>query len=261
MNRLQDKIALVTGAAAGIGRASAVAFAREGARVLVTDVDEAGGQTSVDAIRAAGGEAHFMRTDVTDESSVAAAVDQAVRLWGGLSVLFNCAGGSVVADASVTTMDLDAVWDRTVSFNLLGTVLACRHGIPAMARSGGGSVVNMSSGAALRGPTSGHVYAMTKAGILGLTRALAGTHAAEGVRVNAICAGLVLTERIVRTFGYPGDGGSVPDVRDSATRGKGYPFWMGQPEDVAHIAVFLAADESRMITSASIAADGGRSSY
>jgi short-subunit dehydrogenase len=229
--------------------------------VLVADIDESGGQETVDAIRADGGDAFFVRTDVTDESNVKSAVEHALERWGGLSVLFNCAGGSLPADSSVTAMDLDAVWDRTVRFNLLGTVLGCRHAIPAMVRSGGGSVVNMSSGAALRGPTSGHIYAMTKAGVLGLTRALAGSHASEGVRVNAICSGLVLTDRIIRNFGYPGDGGTVPDIRDSATRGKGYPFWIGQPEDVAHIAVFLASEESRMITGASIAADGGRSSY
>ena len=145
--------------------------------------------------------------------------------------------------------------------DLLGTMLACRHGIPAIVKAGGGAVVNLSSGAALRGSSPSHIYTAAKGGIVALTRALAGTYARQNVRVNAIAAGRILTRRILESFGPPGQPGPVPDRQDAAGRMKDYPFWVGEPEDIASIAVFLASDESRMITGATIPADGGRSAY
>ena len=127
-------------------------------------------------------------------------------------------------------------------------------------RAGGGAVINMSSGAALRGASPAHVYSAAKGGILSLTRALAGTYAKDNVRVNAICAGRILTERILARYGTPDDPKPAED-QQADVRVKEYPFWVGTPEDIASIALFLASDESRMITGAAIPADGGRSAY
>jgi NAD(P)-dependent dehydrogenase (short-subunit alcohol dehydrogenase family) len=128
-------------------------------------------------------------------------------------------------------------------------------------KGGGGAVINMSSGAALRGASPAHIYTAAKGGIVSLTRALAGAYAKDNVRVNAIAAGRILTERITSRYGTPEAQGPVVDKQDAAGRVKEYPFWVGKPEDIARIALFLASDESRMITGASIPADGGRSAY
>jgi NAD(P)-dependent dehydrogenase (short-subunit alcohol dehydrogenase family) len=175
-------------------------------------------------------------------------------------VLFNCAGGSLSADSAVTDVDL-AVWDHTMSLDVRGTLLCCRHVIPELVSAGGGSVINMSSGAALRGSSPKHIYTAAKGAILSLTRALAGTYVKDNVRANAICAGRILTERILGHYGTADAPGSVADLQDAKGRSKEYPFWVGQPEDIAAIALFLASEESRMITGATIPADGGRSAY
>lgn len=259
--RLADKVALITGAGqGGIGAAAALAFAREGAKVIVADINPETGETSAAAVRAAGGEAIFLQADVTQDSSVQAAVQCGVGHFGALHVLFCCAGGSLPADSHVTDVDLQ-VFDRTMRLDLLGTIHACRHAIPEIIRAGGGSVVNMSSGAALRGASPAHIYTAAKGAIISLTRALAGAYAQQNLRANCICAGRILTGRILSTFGTPEQPGPVPDRQDPAGRAKDYPLWVGRPEDIATIALFLASDESRMITGAAIPADGGRSAY
>ena len=175
-------------------------------------------------------------------------------------MLFNCAGGAIEADGLVTEFDA-AVWEHTISLDLRGTMLCCQHAIPEIIRAGGGAVINMSSGAALRGASPYHVYTASKGAILSLTRALAGAYAKHNLRVNAICAGRVLTERITGRYGSAALPGPFADRQDAAGRVKDYPFWVGQPEDIASVALFLACEESRMITGASIPADGGRSAY
>jgi NAD(P)-dependent dehydrogenase (short-subunit alcohol dehydrogenase family) len=137
----------------------------------------------------------------------------------------------------------------------------CRYSIPRIVEAGGGAVVNMSSGAALRGASPSHIYTAAKGGIVSLTRALAGAYAKHNVRVNAICAGRILTERITSRYGTPAAAGPVIDKQDAAGRVKEYPFWVGQPEDIARIALFLASDESRMVNGAAIPAEGGFSAY
>lgn len=259
--RLKGKVALVTGGGAGgIGGASALAFAREGARVVICDLDPARGQECLAQVQAAGAEGLFVATDVTQDDQVRSAVKQAVQKFGALHVLMCSAGGSIPADDFIPDVDL-AVFEHTMRLDLLGTMLACRHGIPEIVKAGGGAVVNLSSGAALRGSSPAHIYTAAKGGIVSLTRALAGTYARDKVRVNAIAAGRILSRRIMESFGPPGQPGPVPDRQDAAGRLKDYPFWVGQPEDIASIALFLASDESRMITGATIAADGGRSAY
>src|SRR5262245_23440630 len=148
MPRLAGRVALISGGASGIGRAAALLFAREGARVVIADIDAQAGAEAQTALGAVG---LFVRTDVTDATSVQAAVTAAEQQFGRLDILFNCAGGSAAEDAPLGTVDLAAVWSRTMPLDLLGTMLCCQHAIPAIVRAGGGSVVNMSSGAALRG--------------------------------------------------------------------------------------------------------------
>jgi NAD(P)-dependent dehydrogenase (short-subunit alcohol dehydrogenase family) len=249
MGSLDGKVALITGAATGIGAAAARRFAAEGASVVVVDIDRSGGAASAEAAGATGGEAIFVAADVTDEEQVRAAVASAVGRFGRLDVLYNCAGGSIPEDTTVTEVDL-AVWDHTINLDLLGTVLCCRHAIPAIIESGGGAVVNMSSTAALQ-PWRAHVYSAAKGAVLSLTRSLARSYGRHGVRVNAICPGYVLTERVLGRFAEA----------DIATARSRYPFAVGDPGDIAAIAVFLASDQARMITGTAIAADGGMSSH
>ena len=260
MRRLDSRVALIAGGGGGIGRAAALAFAREGAKVAIAEIDPALGREAVAAVASAGGDALCVETDVTDEASVKAAVAAAVARFGKLDTVFNCAGGSVPADTLVTEVDM-AVWDRTMNLDLKGTILVCRHAIPRLIAAGGGAVINMSSGAALRGANPAHIYTAAKGAIVSLTRTLAGSYAMHNVRVNCICAGRINTERIRKTYGMPGKPGGAVDRQDASGQVKTYPFWVGEPEDIAAIALFLASDESRMITGAAIPADGGRSAY
>lgn len=262
MGRLDGRVAFITGAGAGIARVAADLFSREGARIILVDIDEEAGRATEKVLHELGRQALFVRTDVTHEESVEAAVEQGVRKFGKLDVLFNCAGGSVVEDSLVTDVDLRDVWQRTMQVNLLGTMICCRHAIPRIMDAGGGTVVNMSSGAALRGSSPLHIYSSAKGAIVALTRAMAGSYAKYNLRINAICAGRIQTERNVVKYGADGKGGgSIVDRQPAAERVKDYPFWLGQPVDIANIALFLASDESRMITGAAIPADGGRSAY
>jgi NAD(P)-dependent dehydrogenase (short-subunit alcohol dehydrogenase family) len=255
--RLAGRVALISGAGWGIGRAAALLFVREGAKIIVADIDEAAGAALQ---RELGDAALFVPTDVTDAANVAGAVAAAERHFGKLDTLLNCAGGSISADAPLGTVDVAAVWDKTMQLDLRGTIHCCHHALPAIVRAGGGAVVNMSSGAALRGASPAHIYSAAKGGILALTRALAGTYAKDNVRVNAICAGRILTERILARYGTP-DAPKPAEDQQADERVKAYPFWVGVPQDIASIALFLACDESRMITGAAIPADGGRSAY
>ncbi|MBI3042205.1 MAG: SDR family oxidoreductase [Betaproteobacteria bacterium] len=260
MGRLEGKVAFITGAGSGIARAAARLFAREGARVAIAELKPDLGRATERIVRETGGDGFFIEIDVTREESVRSALATAVERCGRLDVLYNCAGGSITQDSLVTDVDLK-VWEHTMMLDLLGPILCCRHGIPEIIKSGGGAVINMSSGAALRGSSPSHIYTSAKGAILSLTRALAGAYAKQNIRVNAICAGRILTERIKRNYGADGGTGLVVDRQNAAGRAKEYPFWVGEPEDIANIALFLASDESRMITGASIPADGGRSAY
>jgi NAD(P)-dependent dehydrogenase (short-subunit alcohol dehydrogenase family) len=259
--RLHEKVAVITGGSAGIGAAAAKRFAHEGARVVIADINVEAGTQVVAAIERDGGSALFIETDVTRDNQAQAMVQRTMAQHGRLDILFNNAGGPSPHDNYVTEVDLDPVWDHTTTVDVKGTVIMCRHAIPAMAESGGGSIVNMSSGAALRGSGTSHIYILAKGAILSLTRALAGTYVKNGIRANAICAGRVATERTRRRYGLGGEAATIIDRENTMGRVEEYPLWLGTPEDVANIALFLASDESRMITGATIAADGGRSAY
>jgi NAD(P)-dependent dehydrogenase (short-subunit alcohol dehydrogenase family) len=258
MSRLKDKVAVITGAAGGIGAASARLFASEGSAVVLLDIASEQGEPIAESIRAAGGKAAFVRTDVTSEESVKQAMATAVSQFGKLDVLLNVAGGSSASDAPVHEVDM-ALWDKTISLDLKGTFLCCRHAIPAMIDGGSGAIVNISSWAALKHFYK-HVYVSAKGGVVSLTRSLAGEYARHGIRANVICPGGVRSERNLARFG---DAATKTDERSVARQRmlEQYPFFQGDPIDIAYVALFLASDEARMVTGATIPADGGRSSY
>ncbi|MBN9408826.1 MAG: SDR family oxidoreductase [Burkholderiales bacterium] len=259
--RLQGRVALVVGAGTGIGRATATLFAQEGARVALADIRLDAVRSLARALGDAGCQAEAFAVDVTDEDSVRQLVAGARQRFGELHTLFNSVGGSAPDDGLATELDL-AVWERTLTLDLRGTLLTARHAIPAIIDSGGGTVVNMSSGAALLGTGRAHAYASAKGAVNSLTRALAGAYARSGVRVNAICAGRINTERVRQAYGMPGgQPGQGSDHFRAEEIARTYPYWVGEPEDIARIALFLAGDESRMITGSCLEANGGRTAY
>ncbi|MBC7778927.1 MAG: SDR family oxidoreductase [Proteobacteria bacterium] len=258
MSRLEGKVICLTGGGAGIAKATARACAREGAAVALFDIDREVGAAAARQIDAEGGRALFVHTDVTQDDSVREAIAQTVARFGRLDVLFNCAGGSSQDDRPVHDMDLD-VWHRTIALNLLHPFLMCRHGLPHLMQQRSGSIINVTSHLGLVGSVK-PAYAATKGGIISFTKTLAAQYAAFGIRANAIAPGSVRTERAIGR--YEGQvGAESPAARERATFHKLYPFSKGEPEDIAAIALFLASDESRMLTGTTIAADGGRSSY
>jgi NAD(P)-dependent dehydrogenase (short-subunit alcohol dehydrogenase family) len=249
--RLGGKVAIITGAGSGIGRSAALRFATEGARVVIAELSPELGKQTEQAVREAGGEGRFVECDVTDEGSVAAMVSAALDAFDGIDVVYNNAGGSRDADGPVHEVDVAEFW-RTVQVDLFGTFLVARYGVRAMLDQGrGGSVINTSSAAGLVGVAPGgrSCYSAAKAGVTGLTRAMAASYAGHGIRVNAIAPGGTATERIVA--GFTRRGVSIP-----SQSGVGIPP-LGQPEDIANVAVFLASDESRMITGQVLSVDGG----
>ena len=258
MGRLDGKVAYITGAGSGIGKASAGAFVDEGARVVVAELRAELGQATVDEIRSGGGDATLVETDVTDPASVEASIAKVVDLHGGLHVLFNCAGGSLPADGDVVDTDLEA-WRWTLDVNLLGPMLCCRYGIRPMADSGGGSIINVSSIAAMRGALAGDMYTATKGAVISLTRSIAARHHHEGIRANVIAPAAVLTDRVVALMGMNTDDESWSPALEEFARG--HPFAVSRPEDLAAVAVFLASDESRSINGALIPAEGGLTAY
>ena len=243
---VEGKVALVTGGASGIGRATALLLAREGARVLVGDVDEAGGRATAAAIESAGGEARFTRLDVSSEPEVEAAVARAVSSWGRLDCAVNCAG---VTGASGT---LDAIdlpgWNATLAVNLTGVFLCMKHEIAAMTLAGGGAIVNISSGAGLIAVPGLGPYCATKHAVLGLTKTAAVENARTGVRVNAVCPGSVDTPMLRASIDkLPG---MEKMVLASQPGGR-----FGRPEEIAEAAVWLCSDRASFVSGESMLVD------
>jgi NAD(P)-dependent dehydrogenase (short-subunit alcohol dehydrogenase family) len=249
MPRLDGKVALITGAGSGMGRAAAVRFAEEGAAVVVADVDRAGGEGTVASVRAAGGEATFVATDVTDGAQVARAVAAALDTHGRLDVLYNNAGIRHPGDGGSVATD-ETAWDATLAVNLKGTWLGCKHAIPAMRASGGGSIVNVASMVGLLGSATAEVaYTASKGGVLALTREVAVEQARAGIRCNALAPGPVHTPLLADL---------LADPQWAARRLVHVP--MGRPaqaDEVVGAALFLASDESSYVTGATLSVDGG----
>jgi NAD(P)-dependent dehydrogenase (short-subunit alcohol dehydrogenase family) len=247
MERLRGKRTIVTGAGSGIGRAIALRFAAEGARVVISDVD---GEAAARVAAEAGGETLVRKTDVTSTSEVETLVQTSVEEWGGLDVMVNNAGIGVAGTTTVTT---EEEYERVMDVCIRGTFLGMKHAIPAIRDSEGGSVINMSSVAALVGIADRAVYSAAKGAILAITRAAAIDHVEEGVRVNCIAPGTVDTPWIGRiTAGYDDPEEARRNMQARQPHGR-----LVTPEEIAAMAAYLASDESASVIGACMVVDGG----
>jgi NAD(P)-dependent dehydrogenase (short-subunit alcohol dehydrogenase family) len=255
MDRLKGKVAIVTGGGGGIGGATARALAREGASVLVVDVNEDAADSVADGIEEEGGVATSLRADVSEEHEVEAVIAEVVRRFGRLDVLHNNAALTdsdfLSADTAVTELSVE-IWERTLAVNLRSQMLMCKHAVPIMADQGGGSIINMSSGASLKGDRTRTAYGVSKAGVNALTLYVATSHGKKGIRANTILPGLVITDAVRAHLNA--------DIVASLSKATLTPS-VGQPDDIADVVVFLASDESRYITGQMLAVDGGMSAH
>jgi NAD(P)-dependent dehydrogenase (short-subunit alcohol dehydrogenase family) len=248
MGRLQDKVAFITGSGSGIGRAGALHFAREGAKIAVVDIVKEGGEETVAMIKDQGGDAFFIHADMTEPAAVEQAIKAAVERFGKLDVVYNNAGASTAADGPVDKVSIDEWW-RAIRVNLFSAFLGCKYGVPELVRNGGGAVINTASVAALYGSKGGRTaYSSAKGGVVSLTRAVAVEYAEHKVRANAIAPTTILTERIRKFF---------DDPKFAAGSAGMNLLGYGEPQDIAHLAVYLASDESRLVTGVVFPVDSG----
>lgn len=247
--RLKNKVALITGAGSGIGRETALLFAKEGARVVCTDVNDKGGRETVKLVTKAGGEAAYKNADVSKAEDCAAMVKFAERKYGALHILFNNAGIMHHSDDNAVTTD-ESIWDLTMDINAKGVFLGCKYGIPALRRAGGGSIINTASFVALLGAATPQVaYTASKGAVLAMTRELAIIHARENIRVNALCPGPLRTELLM----------SYLNTEEKKQRRLVHiPMGrFGEAKEIAYAALYLASDESSYVTGTDFLVDGG----
>ena len=250
--KLDGKVAIVTGGAKGLGEAVVRLFAAEGARVVIGDVDEAGGESAVAEIKANGGEAMFVRCDVSREADVMALVKTAERSFGGLHTIFNNAG--IEQPVTPSTDVTEELFDRVIGVNLKGTFFGCKHAIPALKRAGGGTIVNNSSVSAFANVGGNISYGSSKGAIMSMTRILAIEYARENIRVNAICPGVIDTPMNQRNLEKSEDQDAVRERWMSVT-----PIGrMGTPLEIARTVLYLASDMSSFTTGIGLLIDGGR---
>jgi len=252
MGRLAGKVAFITGGGGGIGRATAARFVEEGAKVVIAEIDANAGEAAAAAARAqaanGGGDACFIRCDVTEKSSVEAAMAETVARFGKLDILHNNAGGAQPADGPVTEVADEEFW-RAIKLDLYGTFLCSKVGIPHIIKAGGGAIINMSSIVALMALPNRDCYTMAKGGISALTRSMAVEYAPHKIRVNAIAPSVTLTDRVKKML--DGSGNATERIAASHLLG------LGQPIHIANMAVYLASDEAAITTGQVIPVDSG----
>ena len=250
--RLANKVAIITGAGSGLGRASAILFTKEGAKVVVADINDAGGEEAVAAIESSGGEAIFVHTDVSKASDAKNLIKTAKEKFGKIDIIFNCAG---IPQRPTPVDDLDeSLWDHIFSINVKGIFLMTKYAFPVMKEVGSGVVINLASVSGLRPRPGSSAYASSKAAVINLTRTTALEGAPHKIRVNVINPVAADTPMLP---GLLPEGVDINEAKkaliDSVPLGR-----LARPEDVAYAALYLASDESAMLTGTSIDVDGGR---
>lgn len=249
MARLQDKVALITGGSGGIGRETALLFAKEGAKLVITDVNDAGGQETLDAVKSHTPHAVYLHADVSQANDCENMVAAAESEFGGLDILFNNAG-IMHSDDGNAMQTSESIWDLTMNINLKGVYLGCKYGIPALQRRGGGSIINTASFVAVLGAATPQLaYTASKGGVLAMTRELAVIHARENIRCNALCPGPLKTKLLM-------------DFLDTEAKKQRRLIHVpmgrfGLAEEMAKAALFLASDDSSYVTGTDFLVDGG----
>ncbi len=243
MGRLENKVAVITGAASGMGRATAIRFAKEGAAVVVADLNSQGGELVVSEIAAGGGRAVFQRTDVTREADIESMIDRAMRQYGRLDITYNNAGvlGALGYIEEIKAED----WDRTLAVLARSVFFGIKHSVKPMRQSGGGSIISTSSLAGLHGVPGLPAYTAAKFAVVGLTQTAACELGKDNIRVNCICPGGIDTPLVAKTMRPREAARGIPLAR------------LGTPEDIADLVLFLASDDSRWITGTAMVVDGG----
>jgi NAD(P)-dependent dehydrogenase (short-subunit alcohol dehydrogenase family) len=248
--RLKGKIAAITGAATGLGEATALLFAEEGAHVVVADFDDAGGERTVSEIRKKGAEALFVHADISKESDARGIAEEAVRVFGGIDVLVNNAAVFVLKGFDATV----AEWQRSLGINVIGTALVTKYVAEVMKKNGRGAIVNLSSVSAWIAQSNMFAYSSTKAAILQMTRNMAMDLAPYGIRVNAVCPGTIMTAAVRR---YMQERGMTLDQLNAEEGAKTLLKRVGQQREVANAILFLASDDASYITGTHLMVDGG----
>ncbi len=244
MGKLDGKVALITGAASGIGRATALLFAKEEAKIAVADYVPAGGQETVKMIQKAGGDAVFIEADVSQAANVERMVKTTVNAYGQIDILFNNAGVGQTGDSMLETTEDE--WDRVLNINLKGVFLCSKYAIPVMLDQGGGVIINTASIAGLVGLPGIPAYGVSKAGVIQLTRMMAAEYGRQNIRVNCICPGAIQTP-MTESVSLPMDAYIQVQFLNRT----------GQPEDIARAALYLASDDSSFVTGVALVVDGG----
>ena len=246
MGRLDSKVTIITGAGSGMGRAAAILFAQEGARVVIVDWVDEGGQETLKLVKEAGGEAIFVHADVSRTADVRGMIETAVSTYGRLDVLFN---NAAIAPYEPLLESTEENWEKVISINLKGIWLGMKYAIPEMLKGGGGSIINTASFVVDATQRGSAIYSASKGGVVAISKVAAVEHAAQNIRVNCIKPGIIVTPMSAGCYGTP-EARRRSEITVPQRR-------LGQPEEIARVALFLASDESSLITGTEILADGG----
>lgn len=252
MGRVDNKVAIVTGGASGMGRAAAILFAKEGAKVVVADYVTEGGEETVNKIKEAGGDAIFVKTDVSNAADAKNMVKKTVNTYGKLDILFNCAG---LVEREIVPMHecKEEDFDKVVAVNLKGVFLCMKYAVPEMLKGGGGSIVNQGSNSCIQGASNLSSYSASKGGVASLSRAAAMDYIRDNIRINWTMPGLIATQMVTRDL-LKGDNEALNELLKRQPLGR-----FGTEEEIANLVLFLASDESSYITATEVRIDGGMS--